>query len=160
MRTQQEILDKYNKEKDEFFSFAEDLIPYLSYENALPILKTHGVEMTKDEYEEKEAKEYSIEAIKKEMLDYLDFAFDKADRHRGLSAGRSIEHYEYWVFLLNDEKLQEDFDNAEYKNYGVPKLAVIAEYLGVDFPEDSTLEAMRDGEICPECKCGENSGCG
>ena len=62
------------------------------------------------------------------MTEYLSFAFSKANDKRGLSAGRSMEHYTSWLWLDGDEVLHKTLDN--YEDYGIPQLIEICKYLG------------------------------
>ena len=85
MRTQQEILDRIKKRKDkDVFGFEW---PYyagaLTFENVKPFLKD-GV--TEDDWDQD-----TEEGIKKQAIEYMEFAWEKANDCRGLSAGRSIK---------------------------------------------------------------------
>jgi len=103
------------------------LIDFLDFEHAKPFLKD-GV--TEKDWTPKQVIE---EVIKKEILGYLDFAWDKANNCRGLSAGRSVEHIEAWLWLLGDEELEKRFDAVEYEHYGKEKLILISDALGFDW---------------------------
>ena len=124
MRTQEEILQKIKDvEKEDFFgTIRDDLLQFLKFENAKQFL----LENTEEEWREI-YKEPSEENIKKEMREYLGFAFGKAEDERGLSAGRSMQHYYGWIWLLD----KEDYfgDVRDYSKYGIPYLNMIKEYL-------------------------------
>lgn len=74
-------------------------------------------------------------------VDYLKFAFGKAENHRGLSASRSVDRIGEYLWLLGLDT--DAFEAAEYAQYGVPKLKVAADRLGVPFPESPRLVNMR-----------------
>ncbi len=96
------------------------------------------------------------EYVRREAVEYLQFAFGKAVNHRGISAGRSVQKMTEYAWLLGlDEavKFAENSDN--YKNYGVPILKVMAKTLGVEMPPE--IANWPDGEPCtPDCV----EGCG
>lgn len=123
MRTQQEILSRMKEvEKDDFFGYQRsDLLSYLDFENAKPFLKD---EVTAEQWQ-KESR-----SPKEVMIDYLSFAWEKANDKRGLSASRSMDHYTSWLWLDGDEELHKTLSNYEY--YGKPQLIEICKYLGVD----------------------------
>jgi hypothetical protein len=60
----------------------------------------------------------------------MDFAWDKANNGRGISANRSIAHYQAWLWLLGVEWCDTLMDDYEF--YGKPQLIRICEYLGLD----------------------------
>lgn len=137
MRTQDEIVKKIHDLKDDdFFGYKRsDLIDFLDFEHAKEFLKPEAVELEWNEHRSEPVDEVIIEQIKK----YMPFAWDKANNCRGLSASRSIEHMEAWLWLLNDARLQDDFDAMEYEHYGKEKLIVICQHLKFDW------EALDDG---------------
>lgn len=68
------------------------------------------------------------ESILNEMLDYMSFAFEKANNFRGISASRSMSHYSAWTWLIGD-----DFGNLlDYEYYGKDNLVEICEKYGWD----------------------------
>jgi hypothetical protein len=63
-----------------------------------------------------------------EMLDYMPFAWDKANDCSGLSASRSMSHFMAWTWLAGD-----DFgDLLNYEFYGKDNLVRICEHYGWD----------------------------
>lgn len=72
------------------------------------------------------------EGLKKTMLEYMPFAWDKANNFRGLSAGRSINHYEAWIWMLGDEDVPAFQNLGDYQFYGKDKLVAICEHYGWD----------------------------
>lgn len=122
MRTQQEILERI-KGLNDVLGFQEcDLISYLTFENARPFLKDGTTE------KEWAPEELTREGILKRMLEYMPFAWEKANGFRGLSAGRSMAHYTAWVWLLGDEEVFGDLEDYEY--YGKDNLVRICEHYG------------------------------
>ena len=83
MRTQEEILARINEIKGkDFFGFeTSDLIGFLNYENAKPFLK-EGVKKSAWKIEKRTPKEI--------MIDYMPFAWEKANNKRGISASRNM----------------------------------------------------------------------
>lgn len=123
MRTQQEILDRIEEVKNDdlFGTQRQDLIVYLTFDNAKPFL-VDGV--TADQWPEENKSPKEI------MIEYMPFAWDKANDKRGLSALRSMEHYTSWLWLDGDEVLYKTLFDYEY--YGKPQLIEICKYLGID----------------------------
>jgi hypothetical protein len=128
MKTEQEILDRIEAiKKDDFFgSQSQELISYLSFDNAKPYL----VEGTKAQ--DWKPRENAPDAIKGEMRGYLSFAWEKANDQRGLSASRSIDHMRAFLWLLGEDTLLERMDTA-YEFYGKPCLVLCSELCGFDW---------------------------
>lgn len=127
MRTQEEIMVRFEKADDLFGTQKGDLIDYMSFENAKPYLQEEylaKVESGEEKWEIKTDPE-------KEILDYLDFAYDKAEGERGLSAGRSMLHFKTWIWLDDEKFYNEVIDLIDnYTNYGIPALDKISEHYG------------------------------
>ena len=127
MRTQEEILERIREVKDkDIFGFEwQSLADYLDYENVKPLIKE---DVTRDKWKKE------TRTPKEVMIEYMPFAWDKANNKRGLSAGRSIYHYKAWLWLDGNDKLSEDIEHYNY--YGKPQLIEICEeiceYLGID----------------------------
>jgi hypothetical protein len=122
-RTQGEILKRIEevKENDAFGYQTTDLIEYLEFEGAKKFLNP---EVGEDEWKPQEKTPREV------MIDYMDFAWKKANDKRGLSASRSMDHYTSWLWLDGDEELHQTLANYEF--YGKPQLVKICEYLGLD----------------------------
>lgn len=71
----------------------------------------------------------SAECIRERMVDYMPFAWEKANDERGISAYRSLCHYKTWLWMLG-----EDWGNITvgYTDYGKPTLRRLCEFLGLD----------------------------
>ena len=154
MRTDEEILAYYEgvKDGDFFGTIGGELICRLPFELAKPFLKD---EVTSDDYTQIKKDEATIRS---EIAEYMEFAWEKALGHRGLSASRSIDHMRGLLFLLGDSELL-DFANADdnYPQYGVPILKRICEKMGIAIPDDPAVSRMAEGRPC-ENGCVE--GCG
>lgn len=131
MQTQEAILERIKERtKEDFFGFeTSDYVGGLTFENAKPFLKD---EVTFDQWKP----EYTTrdEVIAK-ILDYMPFAWDKANGKRGLSANRSLSHMIAWIWLAGDNefaaKVDSEFDN-NYEFYGKNILAMICDFYGWD----------------------------
>jgi hypothetical protein len=67
-----------------------------------------------------------LESLKARMLEYMPFAWEKANNCRGISAARSLSHYEAWLWLAGI-----DLGNMmDYEFYGKPQLVRICEHFG------------------------------
>jgi len=124
MRTQDEILERVKELRpNDVFNFeTDDLISFLDFEHAKEFMKKDA---TADEWN-------GIEEVppRQKMLEYMEFAWEKANNERGLSAMRTMRHYRAWLWLDGDEEVWPTLDN--YTSYGKPQLVKICEYLGLD----------------------------
>lgn len=151
LRTEEEILQRARQTaKESCFGFGiSDLCVYLPWSLAREFYNPKAEV-------EWEQRELTREAVIEQMLEYLDFAFDKALDHRGLSASRSIEHMRSWLWLLGDNELLEFADrSSSYPNYGVPILKRIAIKYDKTMPKG--ILDWADGE---GCRPGCDEGCG
>lgn len=152
MRTQDEIVARIKdiRGSDWLSTQLADLAVYLDREHVREFLKSDA---NPDEWE---TKPLTREGVLKEMLEYLDFAFEKALNHRGISASRSIDHMRAFLWLLGDDELLAFAEDAKnYPRYGVPILKAISRKYDKAMP-DSILN-WEDGE---SCKPGCYEGCG
>lgn len=88
------------------------------------------------------------------MRDYMDFAWTKVRGHRGISAGRSVQKYEAWAWLLDDEEtVKVCRDNSQYAPYGAPILKHICGKYGFEVPRGEDVKRMVAGQPCePGCE--------
>ena len=128
IRTSEEIEQRI-KDSSDFMSIQQvDLIAALDGDTAKKYFSEEylkKVEAGEDKWEPQDPKQM--------ILEYLPFAYDKAENQRGLSAGRSMLHFKSWIWLEDDEfykSIIDDIDN--YTNYGIPTLDKIAEHYGFD----------------------------
>ncbi len=126
VRTQDEIVTEIERiKKDDFFGFkTTDLLGYLDFDHAKQYLKP---ECTEKDWEQSPS---DRDSILLEMEKYMDFAWDKANNERGLSAGRSMAHYTAWVWMIGDEDKFGDLE--EYQYYGKDNLRKLCETYGWD----------------------------
>lgn len=155
MRSQDEIVT-YIKTADDFLGFKmEAVAPFLDYEHAQKAgFLREGV--TKAEWDETQEPDTDDQVLET-MRAYMEFAWGKVRDHRGISAGRSIEKMEAWLWLLGKDELREEFLAAEYPMYGAPQLEVICKAMDFPIPDGEDLANMRQGKPC-EPGCVE--GCG
>jgi hypothetical protein len=128
-RTIPEILNRIDAIKDvDFFGWQTgDLLAYLPYEAAKPHLIA---EVTKLQWHE-HTKNFTNVTPEQSIREYMQFAWDKANNCRGISAGRSLEHMKAWLWLDGKDDLANSMDDYEY--YGKDKLVMVCEEYGIDW---------------------------
>ena len=73
------------------------------------------------------------------------------------AAGRSVEKFTAWVWLLGDDHTLKQIESEPYAQYGAPKLKVVCDAYGFGMPTDTALLRMTEGLPCqPGC----SEGCG
>lgn len=131
LRTQEELVAKFDEVQKSggFLDFRpEVLINYLTFENAKPHLKKDAVEKEWEVIE-------TIEKCVQEFLDYMKFAWGKAEDQRGLSASRSIQKLGMWLWIMNREDLSMILDDDSlYNPYGAPALIEVCDKMGIEVP--------------------------
>ena len=128
-KTDAQIVERIAQVGDLFGTERGDLIFALSsFEAARPFLRDDAT----PERWEKSRMANTEEAIKASILDYLPFAWDKANNCRGLSAARSLFHMRAWLWLLGEDEVAEVL-GGEYDRYGKPQLAAISERYGFNW---------------------------
>jgi hypothetical protein len=132
-RTDAEILDRMSavESRDFFGAQRGDLGLFLSFEAAKPMLSA--------EYQNDPAGWDRKTDPAKEVLEYMPFAWGKANSCRGLSSARSIDHMRAWLWLDGKEDLCARFDDL-YEYYGKPCLVLICHAYAIDW------QALDDGE--------------
>lgn len=111
---------------DPFGVEVNELLSALDFEHARPFLKDDATEADWAEVGAFRTRADVVAAI----IDYLPFAYEKAENERGLSASRSISHMQGWAWLLGDEEFAR-LVAADYAPYGIPQLAVMADLVGL-----------------------------
>lgn len=127
MKTPEEIVARIREvEKSDIFGTAtSDLLEYLPFEQAKPWLQDS---VTSDEWDKVRAAQTPAQHI----VDYLSFAWEKANDCRGLSANRSLMHFEAWLWLDGRGAVADRlFDDYAY--YGKPSLVLVSELYGFDW---------------------------
>lgn len=133
-RTQEEIFNKI-KNDDSFFGFTSNvLINYLNYENAKEILSKEYIQKIESGEIEYEQITDVYETVQ-DFLDYMVFAWMKAEDEKGMSASRSIYKLAAWMWLLGREDLESILlDSSKYNPYGSPALIQVSKKLGIKTP--------------------------
>jgi hypothetical protein len=132
--TQEEIAARFKeREPRDFLGFeTSEYLPYMTFEDVKPYLKP---EVTKESWEEGCPKALTQVGVHREMLDYMEFAWEKANDQRGISANRSVLHYIAWTWLYGDRefsaKIEKEY-SENYQHYGKEILVMICERFGWD----------------------------
>lgn len=155
MKTQKDIVNRLKESRGQMFDFFPEIaINYLTFEQAKPSLDQKQL----DTEEGKElAKSWTVaplteEHVLAELKDYMSFAWEKAQDHRGLSASRSVSKMEAWCWLLDKEK---EIDWTKHENYGAPVLKQVCELFDIALPEYQGLLNMAAGKKCvSNCEMG------
>ncbi len=133
-RTQDEILNQYHARKD------GDVLGFEVQEYLFHLDYDHVKEFLKEGVTEKEwgLQPCTRDAVLAKMKDYMEFAWDKANNRRGISANRSVMHYIAWIWLAGDDEffkeINSDFEN-DYHFYGKPILEKICKKYGWDYSQ-------------------------
>ena len=123
MRTHEEILRRIEERKPlDMLGFEWHL-----YLNCLPFDKIRH--FFKPDADGTNWRVSTTEDVRVLAVDYMPFAWEKANGCRGLSAGRSIMHYIAWMWLLGEDGFD---DMAGYEYYGKDELIQICKHLGLD----------------------------
>ena len=133
MKTNEEILKRFNERKlNDFFGFeCSDYLSYLDFEHVKPFLKN---DVTPDQWNPDSQESEKVIA---KILDYMPFAWEKANNCRGISSSRSISHFIAWTWMI-DEKLSAEIDrmfDQEYQHYGKEILVMICDHYGWDYSQ-------------------------
>lgn len=140
MRTQEEIVARIEgcRESDMFGFEWPIYLEYLHYGNAKPYIK--------EEIKETEwAVNYPKDQIKckAEAEEYMEFAWEKANECRGISANRSMAHYKAWIWLLGEDWLDKTLEEG-YDFYGKDILVKICDFLKLDSKKWDNGRRARD----------------
>ena len=130
------VLEIQKSGADIFGAEQIDLGFYLDFEHAKPHLQDGVTEQEWIESQEKTRKKFLEESglemtPENELRSYMDFAWEKANGRRGLSANRSLFHMRAWLWLEGVPWADEVFD--DYQFYGKPALVRICEHYGIDW---------------------------
>lgn len=150
MRTFKEIVEKIKSSTSLFGFDAEVMVGFLPFEYVKPLLANKEAKA-----EDWEVREYTREAVIKEMASYLEFAWEKVQDHRGLSAERSVEKIGAYLWLLGDDEVLARFEAMPYPKYGAPQLKVAADAYRLPVPDSPDVRNMCEGMPCvPGCEQG------
>jgi hypothetical protein len=124
VRTDDEILARIEQIKEaDFFGFETgDLVVCLPFEKA----KKYLIDTVKSD--EWNVTPHDRDSVVKTITEYMEFAWDKACNGRGISAGRSMAHYNALVWLAGDDL----GDLNHYQFYGKDNLRKICDHYGLD----------------------------
>lgn len=134
--TLEEIEKRYDERREEDMLGFEvnEYIPYMSFDK----LRTIAKEDASDDDVRKIMSTLTRDRMLDVMEDYMEFAWDKANNMRGISANRSIEHYVAWTWLAGDSDLSSEIDDMAwhgYHYYGKPILERICEFYGWEWKD-------------------------
>ena len=150
-RTQEEIIARVNAigHQEDWLGFRRQvLIEALDFEHAKPYIKDS---VTADDWT-------VDDDIERFARDYLPFAVEKIRRHKGISAGRSVDKLGEFAWLLGRDDLVVAMDEADYPQYGAPKVKAFADGMGWPWPDSPDLARMADGLPCEnDCVWGCDS---
>lgn len=149
MRSDEEILARYHAVKD------DDLLGFKA-EVLLQALSREGAK-SKPGAPFNDWRETTNETLQRDLANYMQFAWDKARNHRGISASRSVDKITEMAWLLGRDDVVDAMSTAGYENYGAPKLAAACLLLGLPVPDSNRLRNMIAGQPCV-AGCAE--GCG
>jgi hypothetical protein len=129
MITQKEVVDliKSDASNDMLGTARGDLLCALDFEHAKEFLKP---DTTAEQWNAEVWTLKSDDDVLHTMREYMDFAWEKANNCRGISAMRSMRHYWAWLKLLGQDLLAEQ--TISYNHYGKDQLVVICALLGLD----------------------------
>lgn len=128
MRTQDEIVARIKERgKEDLCGFeVNELKLFLDYEHVKSYLKEGVTDW--------EPRVYFAQV----MLSYMEFAWGKANNCRGISACRSIMHYQAWLWLAEEDDLlawvDKEFE-SNYQHYGKEILVHICDHFGWDWKQ-------------------------
>lgn len=135
-RTVSEIQDRMRDAQASFLDFSSEVYPkFLSVEDSR--------EFFKEEYFDKVASGEleippipSLEEAAQDFLDYMNFAWGKAEDERGISATRSVQKLGAYLWLFGRDDLRRLIDDDElYNPYGAPALIAVCEEMDIDVPD-------------------------
>ena len=156
MKTQDEIahrIKELDSNQQDMLGFQREvLINCLDFEHATRWLKSEapcspeewnkGLPRTRDD-------------VLVAMRDYMSFAWGKVEDHRGISATRSVEKMEAWIWVLGDDETLKKVQAASYAVYGAPQLKVVCDQYGFPVPTEESMQNMIAGMPCaPGCESG------
>ena len=128
-RTVAEIVSRIRDlESTDWLGFQRsDLMQFLPFDAAKEFLKSDAAS------EGWECLDPTKEIIEAKILDYMKFAWGKANDCRGLSAGRSMNHMQAYLWLLGEDDVVPELDH--YSFYGKAHLAAICEHFGLGWEQ-------------------------
>lgn len=148
-----DIIFRIQETGDDFFgSRAEVLLSSLDWDDARPYLMPEAVEANWHPVQGDHLDEVAAH--------YYEFALGKIENHRGLSAQRSVDKLTEYAWLLGRDDIVTAMDDADYTNYGAPKVLVFGTMLGLPFSTGIDKEAILHMAAGQPCYTGCEEGCG
>jgi len=135
MRNILEVLE-FTKNEDCFGLTGWGVLNFMTFEEAKKanILTDEAIKKIESGEEKWESIPYTPQNVLNRIKSYLEFAWDKANDCRGISAWRSIQHFRNWFYMFGDKDIDVLVKELEnYKYYGKPWLAIICEILNIDW---------------------------
>ncbi len=129
MRTQDEIVARF-KERAATDWLGFEVNEYLSamdFEHANEFLKD---DVTPDQFK---TTFKTDDDVRRCMAQYIDFAWNKCNNERGISASRSLMHYVAWIWLVGDDDVYDRLELEMEKNhndYGRSCLELLCQHYG------------------------------
>jgi len=146
-RSTDEILERAEKGWGKSLDFTHEVLgDYLPFDTIKHWYKAEFVEVVANG--EKTAREpiTSLTDAVQDFLDYMNFAWEKAEDERGISACRSIEKLSTWLWLFGRDDLRRLIDDDElYNPYGAPALIAVCNEMGIVVPESLKAFAQHQG---------------
>lgn len=141
-RTPAEVLARIEEiADDDLFGFrCEVLACALSFEDVKPLLNEN---VTAESWAES-AEPDTLKAA----TGYFTFALGKIDNHRSISAERSTLKLAEYAWLLGRDDVVAAMDEADYPQYGAPKVKAFGDALGLEWPTDLEMVRMASGLPC------------
>lgn len=136
-RTQDEILARANEARDRdplLGTEAADLAAALDREHLAQLSWIDHDQV--DDLPDEDIAVNTPEVAHANAVSYMEFALEKANNGRGISAWRSLCHYAAWLWLcLEDADWEQFADWEDYEDYGLAHLATARRLLGMEDPE-------------------------
>ena len=133
MRDIKKVMERANK-IDPFGITMADPVEFMTFEQARPYLTEDAIEKYESGKEKWTYEKYTPENVSNKIKDYIEFAWDKANDGRGLSAYRSLLHFSNWFYMFGNEPCDELAESLlDYEYYGKPWLVIISELLDIDW---------------------------
>ena len=143
MRTKEDCIQQAIQADGGFAFSKEAVISFLTFDEAKPFLKS---EATPDDWPD--PRPWTRRAVLEQMREYMTFAWDKASHGRGLSASRSIEKFEMWLYMIGDDETRLKVMDAPFAMYGAPGLAIICRKYDFPIPDDPHVAHLIAGDEC------------
>lgn len=139
LRTQEEIATRFAQLQNskEMFDFrSEILVNYVTFENVKLYLEEEYLKEVEAGTKSFEEPITDIEKCANDFLDYMKFAWGKAEDERGLSAMRSIQKLDMWLWIMSRDDLCKIItDDNLYNPYGAPALIEVCNQMGIEVPK-------------------------